>query len=200
MFCCCGCLNTCWTNNEVADDLRPRDSHNLLFLTANSAPLLHCKRVMNNRHELNVYGKRSGNEHGISKSISLISNACYMIGIKLVIIKSQTHHPPDSAAGIPPASQFDGWRWKHATDQQFASLKRRSTFRDVSGLSKWPKTSWIVIQCLRPEYGSRRHWWYAWWRHFPRCWPYARRIHRSPVNSPHKGEGRGALMFPLIIA
>ena len=33
------------------------------------------------------------------------------------------------------------------------------------------------------------------WKHFPRYWPFARGIHRSPVNSPHKGQWRGALMF-----
>ena len=36
------------------------------------------------------------------------------------------------------------------------------------------------------------------WKHFPRNWPFVRGIHRSPVNSPHKGQWRGALMFPLI--
>ena len=29
-------------------------------------------------------------------------------------------------------------------------------------------------------------------------WPFVRGIHRSPVNSPHKGQWRGALMFSLI--
>ena len=53
-----------------------------------------------------------------------------------------------------------------------------------------------------------RHYYYfdrAWWRHqmetfshFPRYWPFVRGIHRSPVNSPHKGQWRGALMFTLI--
>ena len=36
------------------------------------------------------------------------------------------------------------------------------------------------------------------WKHFPSYWPLVRGIHRSPVNSPHKGQRRGALMFPLI--
>ena len=36
------------------------------------------------------------------------------------------------------------------------------------------------------------------WKHFPRNWPFVRGIHRSPVNSPHKGQWRGALKFPLI--
>ena len=36
------------------------------------------------------------------------------------------------------------------------------------------------------------------WKHFPRYWPFVRGIHRSPVNFPHKGQWRGALMFSLI--
>ena len=37
-------------------------------------------------------------------------------------------------------------------------------------------------------------------KHFRRHWPFVRGIHRSPMNSPHKGQGRGALMFSLICA
>ena len=36
------------------------------------------------------------------------------------------------------------------------------------------------------------------WKHFPRYWPFVRGIHRSPVNSLHKGQWRGVLMFSLI--
>ena len=38
------------------------------------------------------------------------------------------------------------------------------------------------------------------WKHFPRYWPFVQGIHRSPVNSPHKGQWRGALMFSLMCA
>ena len=38
------------------------------------------------------------------------------------------------------------------------------------------------------------------WKHFPRYWPFVREIHRSPANSSHKGQWRGALMFSLICA
>ena len=31
--------------------------------------------------------------------------------------------------------------------------------------------------------------------HFPHYWPFVRRLRRSPVNSPHKGQWCGALMF-----
>ena len=40
------------------------------------------------------------------------------------------------------------------------------------------------------------------WKHFPRNWPFVRGIRAGnspvPVNSPHKGQWRGALMFSLI--
>ena len=43
-----------------------------------------------------------------------------------------------------------------------------------------------------------------WWRHqmqtFSRHWPFVRGIHGSPVNSPGKGQWRGAFMFSLICA
>ena len=35
-------------------------------------------------------------------------------------------------------------------------------------------------------------------KHFPHYWPFVRGIHWSPVNSPHKGQWRGVLMFSLI--
>ena len=42
----------------------------------------------------------------------------------------------------------------------------------------------------------------TWWRHhveiFPRYWPFVRGIHRSLVNSPHRGQWRGSLMFSFI--
>ena len=36
------------------------------------------------------------------------------------------------------------------------------------------------------------------WKHYWRYWPFVRRINRLPVNSPHKGQWRGPLLFPLI--
>ena len=38
------------------------------------------------------------------------------------------------------------------------------------------------------------------WEHFPRFWLFVRWVHRSPVNSLHKGQWRGALMFFFICA
>ena len=36
------------------------------------------------------------------------------------------------------------------------------------------------------------------WKHFPHYWLFVQGIHRSPVNSPHKGQWRRALMSSLI--
>ena len=38
------------------------------------------------------------------------------------------------------------------------------------------------------------------WKHFPPYWPFVRGIHWSPVNSPHKGQWSGVLMFSSICA
>ena len=38
------------------------------------------------------------------------------------------------------------------------------------------------------------------WKHLPLYWPFVRGIHRSPINSPHKSQWRGAFMFSLICA
>ena len=38
------------------------------------------------------------------------------------------------------------------------------------------------------------------WKHFQRYWPFVRGIHWGPVNSPHKGQWREALMLSLICA
>ena len=36
------------------------------------------------------------------------------------------------------------------------------------------------------------------WKHFSHYWPFVWGIHRFPVNSQHKGQWRGALMFSFI--
>ena len=76
------------------------------------------------------------------------------------------------------------------------------------------KSTWIrIYMCGDNQF---RYWLFVWrqtksqylsyyddvikWKHFPRYWPFVRGIHRPPVNSPHKGQWRGALMFSLICA
>ena len=73
------------------------------------------------------------------------------------------------------------------------------------GLIKGMAIKWWLLLLTRIH---RRHGfleiWPPWWCQrveiFPRYWPFVRVIHRSPVNSPHKGQWCGALMFSLICA
>ena len=48
------------------------------------------------------------------------------------------------------------------------------------------------------EQGDTRHDDVLKWEHFLHYWPFVWGIHRSPLNSTHKGQWRGALMFCLI--
>ena len=61
----------------------------------------------------------------------------------------------------------------------------------------WVFAAWVTLLyiCFEPLHDDVIK-----WKHFPRNWPFVREIHRSPVNFPHKGQWRGALMFSLIYA
>ena len=66
---------------------------------------------------------------------------------------------------------------------------------------------WDVVTHPWPNFSDAievRAWWVSRddikWKHFPRYWPFVRGIHRLLVNSPNKGQWRGALMFSLICA
>ena len=60
----------------------------------------------------------------------------------------------------------------------------------------WPRFNGAALhtynRCIRDDVSK--------WKYFPRYWLFVRRNHRSPVNSPHKSQWRGALMFSLICA
>ena len=72
-------------------------------------------------------------------------------------------------------------------------LKRpRMLHRPLSFYAHMWEMKWFVTQ-RDPEHDEVIK-----WKHFPRYWPFVRRIHWSPVNSPYKGQWRGALMFSLI--
>ena len=57
---------------------------------------------------------------------------------------------------------------------------------------------WCLIEIWHPDFPIiPQHGDVIKWKHFPRYWPFVLWIHRSPVNFPHKGQWRGALMFSL---
>ena len=57
--------------------------------------------------------------------------------------------------------------------------------------NKW--VSWPLKKCVHHDDVIK-------WKHFLRYWAFVRGIHWSPVNSPHKGQWRGALVLYLICA
>ena len=64
-------------------------------------------------------------------------------------------------------------------------------------------TLMYAISCyIGPRYNGNRlyHDDVIKWKHFSRYWPFVQGIHRSSVNSPHKGQWRETLMFSLICA
>ena len=91
-------------------------------------------------------------------------------------------------------------------------LKLRHGWVFTSHINYWMELPIHARFSVRYEsvHNQLRHWcriyrrFVPWWRHeietFPRYWPFVRGIHRSSVNSPHKGQWRRALMFPFICA
>ena len=69
---------------------------------------------------------------------------------------------------------------------------------------KYSKVVFVLYQCTLKQvvgspYVAAKHDDVIKWKHFPRYWPFVRGIHRSPVNSQHKGQWHGALIFTLIL-
>ena len=60
-------------------------------------------------------------------------------------------------------------------------------------LDQWSPSSMTLYDLSRNDDVIKR-------KHFLRYWPFVRGIHRSQVNSPHKDQWRGALIFSLICA
>ena len=83
------------------------------------------------------------------------------------------------------------WQWVSAGSGNDMILNRRY-------LITWTnETTFTGVHMHHPRPIS---WWHHQMETFPRYWPFVRGIRRSPVNFPHKGQWRGALIFSLICA
>ena len=101
---------------------------------------------------------------------------------------------------------YDSIQWYHMTLFCFLLL----LLLLVSRYSKFSPSTNKTVQAWRIHELSRFPEWQIYilkshddvikWKYFPRYWPLVQGINRSPVNSPHKGQWRGALMFSLICA
>ena len=91
--------------------------------------------------------------------------------INEILPKLLTPNYFNKAESVWPFLMGSSWRFHYSSSEHWAKLQTRSAHDDVIK-----------------------------WKHFPRYWPFVRWIHWSPVNSPHKGQWRRALMFSLICA
>ena len=75
-------------------------------------------------------------------------------------------------------------------------------FHETEKIYSGSNKAWDGIRAWMSKYIDGKQWMFhddvIKWKHFPRYWPFVRGIPRSPVNSAHKGQWRGALMFSLI--
>ena len=93
------------------------------------------------------------------------------------------------------APLYDSCDWKEIMDRNFMQIVLLWTINmEADGRTK---LSCSPFSCFP---WSKSHDDVIKWKHFPRCWPFVRGIHQSQVNSPHKGQWRGTLMFSLICA
>ena len=117
--------------------------------------------------------------------------------------------------GALVAWKYHGWWWSYGAVPNIICLFGKKT---LVGWLHWRQITRIPIRKLHEAVCS---WYYPFWlilatcgqrseaafhnddvikwKHFPRYWPFVRGIHRSPVNSPHKDQWRGALVFFFFI-
>ena len=112
------------------------------------------------------------------------------------------------------------WHWNKTFRNNFATIQIKLTYTNQLHrvmCSKQTSISLVLLNCdyiillishrndhFRPGKTSKLrrkaglHYDVNKWKHFPRYRPFVQVIHQSPVNSPHKGQWRGALVFSLI--
>ena len=94
--------------------------------------------------------------------------------------------------------------WHHCRINSDQGIEGHNTFANVIAFiftllfRTQQLNSTIVVKLWYSSSYLRMHDDVIKWEHFPRDWPFVRGIHRSPLNSPHKGQWRGVLMFSLI--
>ena len=90
----------------------------------------------------------------------------------------------------PPHQSRRIWLVAAATNQKQSCTKWR-LFCLGFNVVRWTNHAVYSVYCANHDDVIK-------WKQFLRYWPFVRGIHRSPVNSPHKAQWRGALMLSLI--
>ena len=93
------------------------------------------------------------------------------------------------------AYQHAKTQWRNSVGNIIAcgmNPKRYHMCIDESGRKKYAAEESVIWCICRDDVIKGKH--------FPRHWSFVWGSHRSPVNSPHKGQRRGVLMFSLFCA
>ena len=110
---------------------------------------------------------------------------------------NQVHHLP----GFQTDGFITWWCFtlmqKAICDQLSSDFQSSATNVNISVLLHYENiiTSQLWAVSIMPNDGPVTHDDVIKWKHFPHYWPIVQGIHRSPVNSPHKGQWRGPLVF-----
>ena len=105
---------------------------------------------------------------------------------------------PGSNWGPPGGLRGRVWCWTTTTEEASGTRWVRGRYSSCLCTMRWNPPGDLAPEAGRRTPGTPLLTWHddvMKWKHFPRCWPFVRGIHRSPVNSPHKGQWRGALIF-----
>ena len=135
---------------------------------------------------------RQNNHHfpdDIFKCIFLNENLWISIKCSLRVPKGPTNN-------IPALVQKMAWHRvgdKPLSEPKVTQLNNNNT-RGLADSANNSKRNWLFVQTSFISLCNVVHDDVIKWKHFPRYWPFVRGIHRSPVNSPHKGQWRGAQM------
>ena len=84
-----------------------------------------------------------------------------------------------------------GWMQHYVKWTRMCYISRVTIIPPMYYINRY-HTSWIwTVKALLPHDNVIK------WKHFPRYWPCVRGIHRSPMESPHKGQWRFDVFFDL---
>ena len=125
--------------------------------------------------------------------ISWNENYCTLIKILLKLLHKD--HPIDKSTLVLATDQV--WRWYSIMMPQLVNTlneKRKNKLWNLNQ-SRKPVFEGNVLKKLSLENDD-----VVKWINFPQYWPFVQGIHRSPVNSLHKGQWHGSLMLSLICA
>ena len=116
------------------------------------------------------------------------------------IIKNKVVYVVNCKRTIHERTSLRPW-WRHRTGSSFAPCNDLSTpSHQLKNAKTTIKFELNTMTSTLINYIGKCHDDVINWEHFPRYWPFVRGAHRSPVDSPHKGQWRGASMFSLICA